>query len=30
MQSKKFVRVVIWVVVGAMVLSLGVAALSLF
>jgi hypothetical protein len=30
MQSKKFVRVVIWVVVGAMVLSLAVAALSLF
>jgi hypothetical protein len=29
MQSKKFVRVVIWVVVGAMVLSLAVAALSL-
>lgn len=30
MQNKKLVRVVIWVVVLAMVLSLAVAALSLF
>jgi hypothetical protein len=30
MQNKKLVRVVIWVVVIAMVLSLAVAAISLF
>lgn len=30
MQNKKLVRLVIWVVVIAMVLSLAVAALSLF
>jgi hypothetical protein len=30
MQNKKLVRIVIWVVVIAMVLSLAVAAISLF
>ncbi|MGD2044543.1 MAG: stressosome-associated protein Prli42 [Acidimicrobiia bacterium] len=30
MQNKKFVKVVIWVVVVGMVLSLAVAAISLF
>ena len=30
MQNKKLVRIVIWVVVLAMVLSLAIAALSLF
>jgi len=29
MQSKRFVKVVIWVVVSAMVLSIAVAAISL-
>lgn len=30
MQNKKFVKVIIWVVVVGMVLSLAVAAISLF